>query len=324
MCENTCSGFFFIDMSKRITTEEFIEKAKKKHGDKYDYSNVNYINNHTPVCIICRKHGEFFVRPIDFLRSKNGSCKECQKEKLRSDRQMGKEAFVRKSIAIHGMGFNYDDVIYVNNRTKVKIICPNGHKIEQAPDNHFKYGCYMCAGTYRPTTEEFIKKAQKVHGDRYDYSRVRYVRSHDDIEIVCKKHGAFMQTPTDHLDGKGCPLCRSSNMEEKVRGLLMENNIIFQEQAKFPWLKNDKTQKELSFDFYLPDKNIAIECQGIQHFKPLEFFGGEEAFKETRYRDEIKKELAEKHLIKILYFSTIKYDFPYEVITKLEEIIKNL
>lgn len=311
-------------MVKNVTTEEFIRKAKEKHGDKYDYSKVEYIDRETPVCIICPKHGEFYVTPTNFLRSKNGSCKECQKEKLRADRQMGLDKFIKKSIEIHGSGYSYDEVVYINNRTPVKLTCPKGHKIEQNPDNHFKYGCYKCAHTYQPTTDEFIEKAKKKHGNRYDYSHVKYVKAHNSIEIVCRKHGPFLQTPTDHLSGKGCPFCKSSAMEENVRGLLTENNINFREQARFPWLKNEKTQKELSFDFYLPDKKIAIECQGIQHFISTEFFGGEEAFSDLKYRDQLKKELAESHSIKLLYFSTLTINFPYEVITKLEDILINI
>lgn len=324
LCENTCSGFFLWYMAKRLTQEEFIEKAKAKHGDKYDYSKVKYVDTKTPVTIICPIHGEFSVRPANFLRSCNGSCHGCKNEKLRSDRQMGLEEFIKKSKSIHGSGYLYDNVVYVNNRTKVKLTCPNGHEIEQTPDNHFKYGCYKCAHTYQPTTEEFIKKAQKVHGDRYDYSTVKYTRSHDQIEIICKKHGPFKQTPTDHLSGKGCPLCKSSSMEERMRGFLLENNIKYQEQAKFPWLKNNETGKELSFDFYIPSTNTAIECQGIQHFMPLEFFGGEKAFNETSYRDKLKMDLAKQHSIKVLYYSDIKIDFPYKVLTTLEDVLKNL
>ena len=311
-------------MAKSLTQEEFITRARAKHGDKYDYSKVKYVNNHTPVTIICPKHGEFSVRPADFLRSRNGSCHECKNEKLRSERQMGLEKFIEKSKNIHGPGYSYDKVVYVNNRTKVILTCPNGHEIEQTPDNHFKYGCYKCAHTYQPSTEEFIEKAQKVHGNRYDYSAVKYVRSHDAIEITCKKHGTFPQTPTDHLSGKGCPFCKSSVMEERVRGLLIENNIEYQEQVKFPWLKNEKTGKELSFDFYIPGINTVIECQGIQHFMPLEFFGGEKAFRETSRRDKLKRELAEQHTLRVLYYSDLKIDFPYDVITTLDDLLKHL
>ena len=72
LCENTCGGFIFNIMAKKLTTEEFIEKARRAHGDKYDYSKVDYVNNSTPVTIICKKHGEFKVRPVDFLRSRGG------------------------------------------------------------------------------------------------------------------------------------------------------------------------------------------------------------------------------------------------------------
>lgn len=294
-------------MAKKLTQEEFIEKAKEKHGDKYDYSKVKYVNTNTPVTIICRKHGEFDVRPADFIRSKYGSCHQCKNERLRDERSMGKDRFIKKSKTIHGDGYNYDEVVYVNNRTKVILTCPNGHRIEQTPDNHFKYGCYKCAHTYQPTTEEFIEKARKIHGSKYDYSETVYINSHSDITVICPKHGPFTQTATDHLSGKGCQLCNSSRLEEKLRGKFEEHGLNFLEQAKFDWLKNDKTGKEMSFDFYFPDNKIAIECQGVQHFKPVDFFGGDNNLNETVYRDNLKLKLAKKHGIKLLYFAKEKY-----------------
>ena len=116
------------------------------------------------------------------------------------------------------------------------------------------------------STEEFIKRAREVHGDKYDYSKVEYVNSRTKICIICPKHGEFWQLPTGHLDGYGCPFCNERNLEKETREFLTKQNINFEFQKHFDWLGRQ------SLDFYLPDYNIAIECQGSQHFEPNEFF----------------------------------------------------
>ena len=237
---------------------------------------------------------------------------------------MGVSAFIEKSKKIHGdNAFYYKDVIYVNNRTKVVLTCQYGHIIEQTPDNHFKYGCYKCAHTYQPTTEEFIEKAKKVHGDRYDYSKVNYVNSHADITIICKKHGEFIQSATEHLSGRGCPNCANSLLEEKIRTFLIDNNINFIQQAKFDWLKNH-TGKNLSFDFYLPEQKIAIECQGIQHFQPVDFFGGDAIYKDTIERDELKLKLSQENDIKVIYYTELSVTSTKKLIRNIDDLKKEI
>ena len=167
-------------------------------------------------------------------------------------------------------------------------------------------------------TEEFINKANKVHNGKYDYSKVEYVNAKTKVCIMCPKHGEFWQTPDDHLRGKGCPKCNSSHMESEIRNILQENKINFVEQKKFDWLRRQ------SLDFYLPDYNIAIECQGKQHFEVVDYFGGEESLTEVNKRDQNKKQLCEKHNIKILYYANYDYDFPYEVFTDKNKLINEI
>lgn len=120
------------------------------------------------------------------------------------------------------------------------------------------------------TTEQFIEKARQIHGDKYDYSKVEYVNNKTNVCIICPEHGEFWQTPHNHLKGKGCPICSESKLEKKVRNFLIENKIKFETEKTFEWLKNEG---QLRLDFYLPDYNIAIECQCEQHFKPIDFAG---------------------------------------------------
>ena len=142
--------------------------------------------------------------------------------------------------------------------------------------------------------DDFIKKAQNIHGLKYDYSKVEYKNAKDKVCLICLKHGEFWQTPNDHLSGKGCPSCNESHLEREVKNILDKNNIEYISQYKIKWLRKQ------SLDFYLPDYNIVIECQGKQHFG----FGGWSEnfnFKQQFELDKIKKELCELNNFKIIY-----------------------
>lgn len=145
-------------------------------------------------------------------------------------------------------------------------------------------------------TENFIKKSKKIHGNKYDYSKVNYVNKDTKVCIICPEHGEFWQTPHVHLNGHGCPKCKSSSMEDEVANILMQKEIIFEQEKTFDWLKYKNL---LRLDFYIPKYKLAIECQGVQHFKPIDFAGkGKEwaknLFDKSNKRDKIKFSLCEK------------------------------
>jgi hypothetical protein len=193
------------------TTDEFIAKAKKIHGDKYDYSKVEYVNDRTKVCIICPKHGEFWQTPNSHL---NGyGCSKCAYEVKGKRRSFSKEEFIKKTRKVHGDKYDYSKVNYVNNYTKVCIICPEHGEFWQTPSAHLRgQGCPKCKSKKQTcTTDEFIAKAKKIHGDKYDYSKVEYVNRKTKVCIICPKHGEFWQTPNHHLSGCGCPKCGIEN-----------------------------------------------------------------------------------------------------------------
>ena len=163
----------------------------------------------------------------------------------------------------------------------------------------------------KKSAKEFEEKARSVHGDKYDYSKVEYIGYAERVCIICPEHGKFFQAPSLHLIGCGCPKCNSSKLEESVRNFLKDKRILFEEQKKFKWLGKQR------LDFYLPEYNIAIECQGGQHFKSIEFFGGDIAFKKIIERDKKKNKLCKKNNIRVLYYS--REDYP-GMITNLDEL----
>ena len=286
---------------KKSSKEDFVKKAKELHGDKYDYSLVEYVNARTPVKIICPIHGIIEQTPDRHLRG--CGCLYCG-----GSMKLTTEQFIAKAKEINGDTYDYSKVHYVNAHTPVTIICKKHGEFQQMPADHLSgYGCKQCGIERRSqaqalTTDKFIERAKKVHGDKYDYSKVEYINSSTPITIICKKHGEFQQRPDSHLQGQGCPICNSSKLELEMRDFLIENKISFESQKRFDWLGRQ------SLDFYLPNYNTAIECQGEQHFKPIEFFGGEERLKDTIERDEKKKILCEEHDIKIMYFSNTQYN----------------
>ena len=118
------------------------------------------------------------------------------------------EEFISKAVKIHNNKYNYSKVTYVNNRTKITITCSIHGDFKQTPNNHLNgKGCPVCSGNVKLTTSEFISKANKIHNDKYNYSKVRYVNNKTKIIVTCHKHGDFKQTPNNHLRGMGCPVC---------------------------------------------------------------------------------------------------------------------
>lgn len=177
------------------------------------------------------------------------------------------------------------------------------------------HGCNSCAlelksVNQRKTSKNFIDKSNKVHNGLYDYSLVDYKNTHSDIKIVCKIHGEFNQRPCHHIRGSGCPLCNESKGEKEIREFLEDNIIDYSQQHKFNDCRN---VLPLPFDFYLPSYNTCIEYDGIQHFKPKDFFGGENGLKKRKELDGIKTKYCEDNKIPLI---RIRYN--ENVINKLK------
>ena len=188
--------------------EKFIMKAIKRHGNKYDYSKVNYINSQTKVCIICPEHGEFWQTPSAHVRG--DECPKCANLKRGSKKRWTIDDFLHRAGEVHGNKYDYSKVEYVNNLTKVCIICPEHGEFWQTPLAHVlnKQGCPKCSGR-NLGQEEVIEKFKLVHGDKYDYSKVIFNKMHSKVCIICPEHGEFWQTPSKHLLGQGCIKCAS-------------------------------------------------------------------------------------------------------------------
>ncbi len=282
---------------KKSSTKEFIKKAKLIHGGKYDYSLVDYKNNHVKIKIICPIHGEFEQTPNSHLSKKCG-CRKCL--------SYTNEEFIKKAKLTHGNKYDYSLVLIKRNKDKVKIICPIHGIFEQIVNNHLNgNGCSICNGGVKLTNEEFIKKAKLIHGNKYDYKLTKIDLVKNKIKIICSIHGEFEQIANNHLNGSGCSICNASRNENKIRNILIENNIKFIPQKRF---KDCRDKKTLPFDFYLPDYNTCIEYDGEQHFIALTNWGGKIRLLDTRKKDEIKTSYCFSNninLIRITYMDNV-------------------
>ena len=358
-------------MSRRLTNEEFILKAKELHHIIYDYSNVEYINSHTKILLKCDTHGHFSMKPNNHLNGQG--CPKCGKSNITSDT----EEFIKKSKKIHGDKYDYSEVDYIGSKDKVKLICkehgifeqlPNGHlngsgcpncsknskvnilefilraskthnnfynyeksnyknishKIDilcpthgifsQKPSNHLNGNrCPKCAR--KNTQEHFINKSTEVHDDLYDYSLVEYKSMKDKVTIICKEHGKFNQIARNHINsGYGCPKCgNKSKGEEKIKEILDSYNIKYKSQKTFA---DCREKNPLHFDFFIPEYNLCIEYDGVQHFKLIKFFGGTVTFEERLKRDKIKNKYCTPNRINLIRIPYSDYDNIESILNK--------
>lgn len=194
---------------KALTTQEFIKNAINVHGNKYDYSKVNYINNHTDIIIICKIHGDFKQLPNNHIH--NNGCPLCSYNTLK----LTQKQFIEKANKIHENKYTYKNSNYINNKSKITITCPIHGEFKQKPNKHLSgEGCRKCGNlTIKnkklKNTNTFIKNAIRINGQIYDYSKVEYKGNKNKVIVICKKHGEFMVRPDVHISkNSGCPECK--------------------------------------------------------------------------------------------------------------------
>ena len=292
------------------TTDSFISKCKELYGNNYNFSNVLYVNSRTPIKFICNRCETVLYKTTNAILSGNGLCKFCDGSgQVRNTKQ-----FILRAKEIHGDGFDYSNVVYVNSHSAVEIICKKHGTFKQSPNSHLRgAGCPKCYGQYI-STKEYIEKAKKVHGDVYDYSLIEYHGSSSMLKIICPTHGMFVQQAHNHLQGQGCPSCKSSHGENKILLFLRSKNVLFNKEYKIP---NDNlfcNRINIFVDFYLPKNNSIIEFHGKQHYEPIKWFGGEKKFKEQQERDMALRQYCKEHEIKLI-------EIPYWDYNNIETIL---
>lgn len=385
-------------MIHKFTTDSFIERCKKLHGENYDYSKIVYINLVTEIKMVCSIHGEFITTPKNVLRNKI-ACPKCSKIYYhRKKIKKNKDIFISKAKEKFGDTFNLDNINYKGIDFPINIICKKHGEVRVIPSNFLNssYGCPKCGNEqiYIKKTgsfEDFVIKANKIHNNKYTYKQKgEYKNVFSKIIICCAEHGETVLKAEYHLYNKTiCSRCgiekrskkRSLDFEKWKNRLLFDHatkieildpenykngnsslllkcnncNYIFKkrlrdiskkqhhicfncyiqqdsslfeimlkqifnkymlkytEQKSFLELKHIN---KLKIDFYLLEYNIAVECQGRQHYKPSKFFGGEKQFLEQINRDQIKRDYCVENEIFLI-------EIPYWKKDNLEEYLLN-
>lgn len=195
-----------------LSTDRFIRQATLKHADKFDYSQVVYLNNYTPIVVGCPTHGLMRISPSTHI--KGHGCAKCAHLSTVTKLKKTTAQFIAEARQVHGTKYDYSEVQYLNAHAKVSITCHIHGIFKQDPAKHLAGSeCPNCG--YLKTSQKslekrrarFLQQAAEVHGGKYDYSAVVYTDNYADVAIRCPSHGIFKQRPSHHLDGSGCNQC---------------------------------------------------------------------------------------------------------------------
>ena len=274
----------------------------------------NYINCKTKILHRCKIDGyEWEACPSSLLSGVG--CPICSGVKKRThDEYVADVKTINQNIEVVEE--------FVNVNTKILHRCKiDGCEWYAIPNNILRgQGCPRCAGNERYGHEGYIKRITEINPN-IEVLGV-YVNAHTPILHRCNVDGyEWYALPNGILSGGGCPKCNESKGEKAITNWLNKNNILYESQKRFNCCKNIKP---LPFDFYLPDYNICIEYQGMQHYEPVEHFGGREKFEGQILRDNIKKEYCKKNniiLFEIPYYSNLDIELLklYELIVSQEK-----
>lgn len=287
----------------RLTKDIFIERCLEKHGDNYDYSKVEYYKIKSHVLIKCKKHDfEFYQTPGKHLESKTGGCNKCNSI---GKGAMNNALFIEKSNLKHNSKYNYEFTRYEKSNSKVKIVCYTHGVFEITPNSHLNgRGCQKCGGNAKYEKEDLLRIFNLLYNNKYQYDFKDYSNIKSKIVVKCDKHSYFESTGELLINGYGCSSCGKVSIgEEKVSKYLIDSNISYQKQKSFDGCVY---HNKMQFDFFIPSKNVCIEYDGVQHFKPIDYFGGEESLKLQKDKDVIKNNFCRENnikLIRIPYYS---------------------
>lgn len=240
-------------------TESFINKLNEKFPKFYDTSETVYVNNTTNLTLI-HAGRKIITTPLSILTSK---------KPILQDRVHDTKTFIEKATIRHNGKYIYDEKTkYTDAHSEIIVKCRKHGYFNVIAGNHIcGVGCKLCAAENKinpkkKNFEQFIEEARKKHGDKFIYDKDTFVNYTTDMRMMCPIHGEFWQKPSVHISGKGhgCSKCKESSLERNTRLMLEENHINYVNGKHFIWLGQQH------FDFYLPDYNLAIECQGKQHF----------------------------------------------------------
>jgi hypothetical protein len=316
-------------MSNKLIQEEWIKACTEKHNGKYDYSLVDLNNRREDgkVPIIChnldnngKEHGIFWQKPNQHKWGKG--CLKCK--------TLTTNEFLERVSQTYKNQYDFSEFVYNGALEKSHVICKIcGNSFPISPHNILKgRGCPNCRKDkarkkFQLPIEVVKKRIEETFGKKYTIENINYKNVDTPITLICPIHGEFEQTPYMLFKGHGCQKCGQSSLENEIQVFLNKNNIETKYEYSFEWLGRQ------TLDFYLPQYNVGIECQGIQHFMPQAFGGvskeeAEAKYEETIRLDEQKRRLCEENGVKLFYYSNLGIEYPYKVFEDKKDLLNNI
>jgi ferredoxin-like protein FixX len=246
---------------KQVSQEVFLMRATEIHPE-YDFSASLYTSARMKVKVVCPWHGEFSILPGALFQGVG--CKPCGSKSRGDKKRWTTEKFIEKSREVWGADYDYSKSVYIKSQVKLTITCPKHGDFQITPNNHINgHACLECGNARiqkhkADTQDDFLRKAKKSNGDRYDYSKVKYDTSYTDVEVGCPMHGYFWTRPNDHVKGVGCPKCVTNHSQphKELEEFLFSLGAEFESNTRAII-----TPKEL--DIYIPSHKLAIEFNGL-------------------------------------------------------------
>lgn len=306
-----CSGKHAVDLA------EFLKRAKKVHGNTYDYSKV--VLNKTikdPVVITCLTHGEFLQSPYHHTARKQG-CPKCGKIRTGLSRRLPFTEFKKKADAKFGGKFIYDEVSYTKRGAEFCFLCPVHGLKKTKVDYHLssQHGCPDCFlensgdNTLEKRKALFLEKANSTHGQRYTYYLDEYQDMSSSIRINCgvEGHGDFWLQPQSHIYDKcGCPRCFGHTSQGQ------EQLINFLKIIGLKVIPNFKLSNNTHIDAFCPELRICFEYDGL--------FWHSEKYRQSTYHIN-KTETAKSQGIRLFHIFADEWVYKREI---CENRIKSL
>jgi hypothetical protein len=247
-----------IGSSRRLSQDEFIVKARAKHGDTYDLSYAEYYGLTRKVKIICNMHGPFYPTAGNFINNASG-CPICARILVGKKTRRTLESYVTTARKVHKDKFIYTALEYINNSAYLHIICPVHGEFTQLAQDHLNgVGCAKCS---KPVfdRDSFVNESLIVHGDKYNYDQVVYTSALNKVEIICPTHGTFTQAPAYHVNmANGCPRCAGTGSSKGQIEILDFISGHVEAVSEFP-LNGSKRR----LDIFIPSQSLAIEYHGL-------------------------------------------------------------
>nr|DAX15726.1 MAG TPA: restriction enzyme [Caudoviricetes sp.] len=319
-------------MAVKLSKEEFLKRAISIHNNAYDYTKTKFINIRSKITVNCPVHGDFTVLAKTHIYNRDntnalvlgGSCPKCASIICNKNRANKTPivcddeiiAMYKRLYPMYTFKNKIDRVWIISKKTKTRyqkrIItfeCPQHgiQRVNWVPKTEYKKDiCLLCSIERKRIPENvFLDKLKNKFGDTVDYSKVIYVNGSTPITLICPIHGEFSALPYELLRKRrrliACTKCCGSTSEEIIKQFLVLNKIEYIRQYRLPMFKTRGLK--LRYDFYLPKLNLLIEFDGIQHFVPIEAWGGLEYFKTVQTRDELKNKFAKIYDIPLLRIS---------------------